>query len=126
MLVDFFPRDHRRYSSLPLFGTVLDDFAGWLSVHGYNPGRICRHLRTTSKVDEALRSRSCRCFEEIARDKLRDCAPARAKDDPEIASTVRLWERYLEEHGRFEKPQITRTEELLGQYSLYLDEVRGV
>ena len=126
MLVDFFPRDHRRYSSLPLLGTVVDHFAGWLIEHGYNRARVCRHLRTTRDLDQALRSRSCRSLAEITKETLRACAPRRAKDDPNIASTVHLWDLYLEDQGTFPKPPPTPTEELLGEYSEYLQDVRGL
>ena len=126
MLVELFPRDHRRYSSLPLFGTVMHRFAAWLTEHGYNRARVCRHLRTTRDLDQALRSRSCRSLEEITRETLHACAPRRAKDDPNIASTVHLWHLYLEDQGSFAKPRPTLTEELLGEYAAYLQGVRGL
>lgn len=30
MLNELFPQTHKRYSSLPLLGSIADDFAGWL------------------------------------------------------------------------------------------------
>jgi len=126
MLVDLFPRDHGRYSSLPLFGTVMNHFADWLTERGYNHTRVCRHLRTTRDLDDALRSRSCGSLEEITREKLHACAPKRAKDDPNIASTVQLWHLYLEDQGSFAEPRPTLTGKLLGEFAEYLQGVRGL
>jgi hypothetical protein len=47
MLDQFFPRMHRRYSSLRLLGPILGGFAGWLHARRYPRsqfGAICAPL----------------------------------------------------------------------------------
>ncbi|MGA2261521.1 MAG: site-specific integrase [Acidobacteriota bacterium] len=125
MLTDFFPRLHRRYSSLPLFGAAMEDFASWSSGHGYHRTLVRRHLRTTRRLDRKLRRRGCKSLGQIPREDLRACSPKDSRDDPNLASTVRLWERYLDERRLLLKPEQTRSELLLNEYCAYLQSVRG-
>ena len=39
MLVELFPRVHRRYTSLPILGPVLDGYGAWLLKRGYSAER---------------------------------------------------------------------------------------
>ena len=44
MLEELFPRFHRKYLSLPIFGVALDRFAHWLFDRGYPRHLVRRHL----------------------------------------------------------------------------------
>ena len=126
MLEELFPRFHRKYLSLPIFGVALERFAHWLFDRGYPRHLVRRHLRTTRKLDGILRYRGCRSLGEIAREPLRACSPANSQDDCNLASTVRRWELYLDERGFLRKPELTPSESLLAEYSAYLRKDRGV
>ena len=52
MLVQLFPRMHRRYSSLRLLGPILGDFAGWLQARGYPRVAVRRHLRAARRLEQ--------------------------------------------------------------------------
>lgn len=125
MLTDFFPRLNRRYSSLPLFGPLVEDFTTWLSDHGYQRHLVRRHVRTTRRLDRKLRRRGCRSICEIQQKALRACSPINSRDDKDLASTVRLWERYLGERGLLLKPAPTQSELLVYEYCAYLQNVQG-
>ena len=125
MLKKLFPRFHGKYLSLTIFGGALDCFAHWLSERGYPDHLVRRHLGTTRKLEGKLRGRGCRSFHEIARESLRACSPRNSQDDCKLASTVRLWELYLDERGLLPRPEPTPIESLVAEYSAYLRNVRG-
>jgi site-specific recombinase XerD len=126
MLTDLYPRVHQQYSRLPLFGSVLDEFADWLASGGYHRGLVYRHIWTTRDVDRRLRTRGCNSLSEINREHLDAICPKNSQDNIYLASTIRLWERYLEERSLLPKPQSTRGELLAMEYRQYLEAVRGL
>src|ERR1700724_3619021 len=97
MLTDLFPLAHKQYSRLPLFGSVLDEFADWLEGRGYHRGLGYRHIWTTRDVDRGLRIQGCNSLSEITREYLDSICPKDSQENISLASTVRIWERYLEE-----------------------------
>ena len=125
MLTDFFPRRHRRYAALPIFGPTLDGFSGWLSDKGYHRGLVRLHIRTTRRLDRALQQRGCRSICDITREDLLACRPADSQEDANLASTVRRWESYLDEQQALPKPELTRADLLTADYRSYLETVRG-
>jgi integrase/recombinase XerD len=127
MLVDLFPRFHARYLSLPLFGSCLEGFGAWLAGRGYPPDVIRRHFRTTGRIDGLLRSDGVQAFSEISREALRFRWPQDSQDDVDLASSLRLWEGYLEAHG--DLPALgppTESQVLVSRYSDSLRSVRGL
>ena len=65
MLKELFPKVYRRYSSLPVLGPTLGEFAEFLVREGYSRVPIRHHLRTARRIDERLRLRGCRTVPEI-------------------------------------------------------------
>lgn len=128
MLIELFPRVHRRYSSLPVLGPDLDGFVTFLVERGYPRTPVRRHVRATRHVDARLRKRGCRSVEELTRDALRSCAPprGRSQDDANVAAAVRLLEQYFDEQGRFSPESPGPEDVLLTDYVAYLQEVRGL
>jgi site-specific recombinase XerD len=127
MLEELFPRVHHKYRSLPVLGSTLDGFAAWLVRGGYPHRRVCRHIRTTRRIDHALQERGVDQLREVTREHLRGCAPACCQDAPDLASTVRSLTGYLEERGFFSAPDPPgRAEAKLEGYRTYLEEVRGL
>jgi integrase/recombinase XerD len=125
MLCNIFPRMHQRYSTLRLFGPLLDDFSSWLSDHGYHRDLIRSHMRATRRLERKLLRRGCRTIPEIRREALRACCPKDSQDDMFLAAVVRLWERYLDEQHLLPPLQATRIATLTNEYRLYLDSVRN-
>jgi integrase/recombinase XerD len=127
MLTALFPRAHGRLLSLPVLGPVVDGFAQWLVAHGYPREPLRRHIRTTRRLDQALRQRGCRQLSDITPPDLRACAPADSQDDVDLAAAVRCWTRYLEDRGLLTvlPTPSPRSGMLLAAYADYLREVRG-
>jgi integrase/recombinase XerD len=127
MLDQLFPRVHRRYLSLPVFGPQLGDFAGWLFRQGYPRHRVRQHFRTTRRIEDALHAAGVKALGDLTREQLRACAPSYSWDNPELVATVRSLERYLDGQGLLparEPPG--KTETLVSSYETYLRGVRGL
>jgi integrase/recombinase XerD len=126
MLCNIFPRLHQRYSSLRLFGPLLNDFSSWLSGHGYNRDLIQNHIRATRRLDHMLLRRGCRTISEIRREALRACRPKNSQDDVFLSGVISHWERYLDEQHLLPPLQATPITTLTNEYRLYLESVRNV
>lgn len=125
MLCNIFPKMHHRYSSLRLFGPLLDDFTDWLSAHGYHRGLIRLHMRATRRLERKLLRRGCRTISEIRREALRACRPKNSQDDAFLSRVSKLWERYLDEQHLLPPLQATPIATLTNEYGLYLETVRN-
>jgi integrase/recombinase XerD len=127
MLTELFPRMHRRFSSLPILGSVVDGFAEWLFQQGYPQVPVRRHIRVTRRIDLALGQRGVQRLSEVTASDLRASCPADSQDDVDLAAAVRCLSRYLEERGLLaavsEAP--SRSRALLSVYAEYLRGVRG-
>ena len=129
MLKELFPRVHRRYSSLPVLGAVMDGFAEYLVAQGYPRIPRCRHVRAAQHIDKLLKKRGCLTLAAITHANLLACAPppGHSQDNPDVAAAVRLLTRYLDERG-FLPPSAppSLTEMKLADYETYLRQVRGL
>lgn len=127
LLTELYPRLHRRYSSLPIFGSIIEGFAMWLCHHGYPRHRIRMHVRKVRVLDRVLRSRSHCVLSELTRDGLRACRPACSQDDADLSAAVHTLERYLDSQGFFALPAPpTRSERLIRSYRDLLEAHRGL
>ena len=54
MLVDLYPKVHRRYSSLAIIGPILDGYGTWLLKQGYSTERACAHFRAAPRLVRGL------------------------------------------------------------------------
>lgn len=125
-LAEFYPRFHRRYSSLPILGPTAESFATWLSQNGYPRLRVRIHVRKTRSIDRALQRRGCTRLDEVTRHDLRACMLASTGEDVNLTAAFRTLERFLDEQGLLPPPEApTRTEALVRRYACYLEEVRG-
>jgi site-specific recombinase XerD len=126
LLTELYPRYHHRYSSLPIIGSMLAGYSRWLFDQGYPRHRIRQHFRSARRLVPLLHNMDVHAFSELTWKRLRACAPACSKDDPELAVLVRLLDRYLEAVGVFSAPPLTMIEEKLAAYRTYLEEIRGL
>ena len=54
MLVDLYPRVHRRYSSLAIIGPILDGYGTWLLKQGYSTERTREHFQAAPRLVRGL------------------------------------------------------------------------
>jgi hypothetical protein len=127
MLIELYPRVHRRYSSLLVMGTILDGYGEWLLKQGYPRIRIRHHFRTARRLDRALQRHGIHRAEGLTRDGLRACAPADSQDDPDLSAVVGFLERYLDAQGVLSPtPPPGRIQIKVVSYKSYLTQVRGL
>ena len=80
MLVELFPRVHRRYTSLAIIGPVLDGYGRWLLRQGYSAERAREHFRAAPRLVRRLQQRDVRALTSLTRVRLRACAPADSQE----------------------------------------------
>ena len=126
MLLELFPRVHRRYTSLAIIGPILDGYGMWLLKQGYSAERAREHFRAAPGLVRRLQQRGVRALTSLTRARLRACAPTDSQEDPELAVLVRQLTRYCEsELSLYPPPALTRIEQRVAVYRTYLQEVRG-
>ncbi len=128
MLTQLFPKTFKQYSSLPLLGSIADDFSKRLLQQGYQGGSVCNQLRTIIRIDKSLRQCGVKRLEEITHESLHAFLPAKSQDDRLLAGTIRALERFLYEKRLLSSPKDdppSRTGMLLLLYTAYLKEVRA-
>ena len=62
MLLELFPRAHRRYTSLAIIGPILDGYGTWLLKQGYSAERAREHFRAAPRLVRGLRQRGVRAL----------------------------------------------------------------
>src|SRR6185369_9068226 len=99
MLAEIYPRDHARFTSLPVLGPHLEGFVSWLRSHGYPRLPIRLRIREAPKLDARLRRRRVRCVGELSQAQLLRLGPRVVLDDVYLSALVRSLAGYLEERG---------------------------
>jgi len=126
VLLDLYPRVHRRYTSLPVIGPTLDGYGTWLLKLGYSTERVREHFRTARRLARQLERRRVRSLTELTRSQLRACVPADSQEDPDLTVLVRLLDRYFDTQlSLFPKPALSLLEQRVTAYTTYLERVRG-
>src|SRR5258708_14663613 len=126
MLAEIYPRDHARFTSLPLLGPHLEGFAVWLRSQGYPRLPIRLRIRETSRLDARLRRRGVRQLGVLSLSQLLDVVPRVSRGDEHLAALVRSLARYFDEHGLLACPAATPHEQMIAAYRAHLDRVRGL
>jgi site-specific recombinase XerD len=126
MLIELYPRVHRRYTSLPIIGPMLDGYGTWLVKQDYSTDRVREHLCAARRLARRLQQRGVRTLAGLTRARLRSCAPADSQEDPNLAVLVRLLERYFTaELSLYAPPVLNRIGRRVATYTTYLEQVRG-
>ena len=126
MLVDLYPRAHRRYSSLAIIGPILDGYGTWLLKQGYSTDRVREHFRAAPRLVLGLQQRGVQALTSLTRARLWACAPTDSQEDPDLTVLVRQMARYCEsELSLYPPPALTRIEQRVAAYRTYLQQVRG-
>lgn len=127
MLVDLYPRVHRRFSSLSLLGSYVDDFVAWLCDEGYPRLPICRRVQQLPRVERALRRRGVRRIRGMSAALLVRIAPKDSQENVYLAATVRSLTSFLAARSLLAPPPPrTRCTKLVDAYRAHLAEVRGL
>jgi hypothetical protein len=127
MLVQLYPRVHRRYSSLPVFGPIVETFGAWLLKQGYSTDCIREHFCCMRRIARLLHKRKVGSVAELTRAKLQACAPAQRLHDRRLAASVRLLDRYFaSETSLFGTQRLSQIDQRVAKYATYLSEVRGL
>ena len=126
MLLDLYPRVHRRYTSLPIIGPALDGYGIWLLKQGYSTERVCEHFRAARRLASRLEQRNVQSLTELRRSQLRACAPADSQEDPDLAVLVRQLDQHFDtELSLFPTPSPNLLDHRVTAYTTYLERVRG-
>ena len=127
MLLKLYPKVHRRYTSLPILGPILDGFGTWLLKRGYATDCVREHFCAARRLTRILEKRDIRSLARLTRARLRACAPANRLDDRRLTATVHLLERYFESETSLYPPRPrTRIEDRVASFAIYLEQVRGL
>jgi integrase/recombinase XerD len=127
MLLQLYPRVYRRYSSLPVFGPIVENFGAWLLKQGYSTDCIREHFCCMRRIARLLHKRGVGSVAELTRAKLQACAPVQRLDDRRLAASVRLLERYFaSETSVLGTHPLGRIDQRVADYATYLNEVRGL
>lgn len=126
MLIDLYPRMHRRYTSLPIIGPMLDGYGTWLLKQGYSTDRTREYFRAAPRLARRLEQGGVRTLAGITQARLRGCAPDDSQEDPDLAALVHQLDRYFDaELSLYPARALTRIEQRLTAYTTYLEQVRG-
>lgn len=129
MLSDHFPRAHCRYMSLPLLGSLADDFHTWLLTRGFRRDARVQHLRALWHLDRALRRRGCRQWGDVTRHDLEVCWRQFRRRSLHDRATVRRLQQFAEQTARLAPPTpppASRVETLARAYAARLGDLRGL
>lgn len=133
MLETIFPKTHHRYAALPLLGSLVDDFAVWLSQCDYRPATIRVMLGPIDQVDQWLRRSGFHAIPDLDTTSLEACWKhfyrRNVGQGRTLGGLIHALVRYLGAAGlvRPTPPQpLTLSQQLVATYIAYLRQVRGL
>lgn len=130
MLKDLFPKSHNIYSSLPILGSILDEFVQFLLQLGYSHATVCTHVRAARDIDSQLQQQRCHTISKITHAKLLACSTPlnKSKKSRSNSGVIKLLIRHFEATGVLQLAQnvLSIAEEKLIDYKVYLQNVRGL
>jgi hypothetical protein len=81
MLLKLYPRVHRRYTSLPVLGPILEGFGTWLLNQGYSTDCVREHFCAMRRLARLLRQQGIDSVAELSQTRLQSCASVPRLDD---------------------------------------------
>ena len=129
MLLKLFPRSFKKYQSLPVLGSIVDNFETYLEGEGYTWKTRRFIFRIIRQADQHFYSTGIRSTDHLRHSNFESCYEELHKSLPNQAGTVRVLERFLCSCGfiKTDSPVLTtHTSRLLGDYEGFLKEVRGL
>ncbi|MEC5409283.1 site-specific integrase [Paraburkholderia sp. MPAMCS5] len=128
MICELLPTSYARHLSLPLLGSVLDDFDDWLVAQGYRFGtRQCYVLRCTA-IEAYFHKRRQRSFATLTRESLRKCWRYFRQRPGGVSGTVGCLLRFLQSRRMLapNPPAEMPFDASVAAYLRHLTEVRGL
>lgn len=126
MLKELFPKVHRRFSSLPVLGPLLADYARWLFAGGFPKHRVLMHLRTAPRLEGVFAARGISAIDGLDGGALLACGPSDSQEDCELSALVRALHRFLSASGRLSLVPPGRVEHKVAEYRVHLERMRGL
>ncbi len=128
MLQTLFPQAHRRYTSLPLLGPLLDSFATWLAERGYRHSTLRVMLSPMARIDRWLRGHDVQVIADLDVEVLETCWATFHRRSSSTGGVIRALAKYLDSTGVLRPRRLeplTPSEQLLLRYEEHLAKVRG-
>ena len=129
MLTTLFPKACHAHSSLPLLGSIADNFDDWLLDRGYKVTSRTNAIEMLHHIDSDLRRRGIKHITRLTHGILHRSWRALIPRFPTWASTVRVLERYLKTRGLLDEDDkaepCSKIDVQITAYADYLQEVRG-
>jgi hypothetical protein len=128
MLRSLYPASFRRYSSLTIFGSIVDGFSTWLVEQRYNRSYLKHRICLLSYIEAVLSRRGIRCVIEIRQADWDACRKNLLQRFPDQTGTTCALERYLHVHNLLRPPdqKVTgATDKYLIAYTHFLETVCG-
>lgn len=123
------PKSYQKHLSLPILGSILEEFTAWSHQRGYTIGTVRNQLTEASQIDGFFRQHGVQHLTDLNHWAFEKAWHYYRHIRPNIAGTVRQIERFLEETRGLDpllpQPQ-TRTSSELDHFSDYLRNVRGL
>ncbi len=128
MLKTLYPVSFRRYSSLAIFGPMVDGFTTWLLKQRYTSSSIRQRIWLLSYIEVTLMRRGIRHVSEIGQADIVVCRKSLLRRFPYLTGTTDALEEYLRANNIL-RPEVSRTTgaaaKYLAAYAQYLQTVCG-
>lgn len=99
MIAQIFPEGFQRYQSLPMLGSLMDRYAGWLHEEQYTWRSTRYELRMAGRVADHLKRRGVRQISELSQQHLDACHRWFRQKFPDEAGGVLVLARFLHQSG---------------------------
>jgi site-specific recombinase XerD len=97
MIEQIFQKDFSRYVSLPVLGSLMDRYAGWLQEQQYTRRSTQYELRMTARVCKFVKCQGIERIENVREQDLESCYTMFRQKFPTEAGAVRTLTRFLTE-----------------------------
>ena len=127
MLLQLRPRSYQDYLSLPILGSILDEFTSWSFQRGYTIGTIKSQLKDVRKIDNYFVQQGVQALEELTH-KSFETAWHYYHLKGNLPSTIHQIEMFLDETRGLppiEPPPKTPAMLEVERYREYLRDIRG-
>ena len=128
MLLQLRPRSYQNYLSLPILGSILDEFTSWSFKRGYTNGTIKSQLKDLRKLANYFVQQGVQALEELTH-KSFETAWHYYRLKGNLPSTIHQIEMFLDETRGLppiEPPPKTSTMLEVERYGEYLKDIRGL
>ncbi len=126
MISTILPRYYKRYLSLPIFGSVVDEFVGWMAQRGYTLRTMQVQVRVVRYLDGSFRQSGIRVLRDVAHGHFDAAWRYYRKHCCNTCATVRHLERFLEETGRLAPRPPASVTPMTAEIDRFIEYVRRV